>query len=174
MPFEKYNRSSLSALSCVTSGLAYVQNTVRMTGSRFEIEVPRDWKPGYRDIDEKLLMIYFSDDRSGATLEGVYLRKVQPAGFTLADFRNWRMETEGKHYTGKAHKLVRDGTLVIAGESGNYLQTSWREGGMEFEKHTAQYLKAGRQYMVVLHGRSGQVDKRVFDHAVSSFAPCSG
>jgi hypothetical protein len=38
------------------------------------------------------------------------------------------------------------------------------------EKHTAQHLKDGERYMVVLWGEKGKVDKKVFDHAVKSFA----
>lgn len=170
MSFEKYFCSSLSALSVVTSGLAYAQDTIKLSGTHFEMEVPKDWQPGYKDLDENLLMIYFKDVRSGATLEGVYLRKVQPVTYTLADFKKWRKEAEGKRYDGKDHKVVKDGAIAIGGVSGNYLLTHWRDGNKEFEKHTAQYLKQGRQYMVVLHGHKGKVDKRVFDHAVSSFS----
>jgi hypothetical protein len=38
------------------------------------------------------------------------------------------------------------------------------------EKHTAQYLKDGHRYMVVMWGEKGKVDKKVFDDAVKSFA----
>lgn len=144
--------------------------TVKLSGTRFEMEIPAGWAPGYKDLDDRLLMILFKDPKSGAILEGVYLRKVQPATFTLADFKKWRIDAEGKRYDGKDHKAVKEGDLTIAGEKGNYIHTTWKDGGKEFEKHTAQYLKDGRQYMVVLHGQKGQVDKKVFDHAVKSFA----
>jgi hypothetical protein len=38
------------------------------------------------------------------------------------------------------------------------------------EKHTAQYLKDGHRYMVVMWGEKGKVNKDVFDHAVKTFA----
>ena len=145
-------------------------NTVKLSGTRFEMEVPKDWAPGYKDLDEKLLMVYFKSHDTGATLEGVYLRKVQPATFTLADFKAFRIGAENKRYEGKDHKVVKEAEITIGGEKGNYLMTTWKEGATAFEKHTAQYLKDGRQYMVVLSGTQGKVDKAVFDHAVASFA----
>jgi len=145
-------------------------NNVKLSGTRFEMEVPKDWTPGYKDLDDKLLMIYFKSPETGATLEGVYLRKVQPATFTLADFKAWRIGAESKRYEGKDHKVARESDLTIGGEKGGYLMTTWSDGGNAFEKHTAQYLKEGRQYMVVLSGPKGKVDKAVFDQAVASFA----
>jgi len=145
-------------------------NTVKLSGTRFEMEVPKDWAPGYKDLDDKLLMVYFKSPETGATLEGVYLRKVQAATFTLADFKAWRIGAENKRYEGKDHKVAKEAELTIGGEKGNYLMTTWKDGGSDFEKHTAQYLKDGRQYMVVLSGMHGKVDKAVFDHAVASFA----
>jgi hypothetical protein len=115
-------------------------------------------------------MVYFKSQESGATLEGVYLRKVQPATFTLADFKAFRIGAENKRYEGKDHKVVKESELTIGGEKGNYLMTTWNDGGKAFEKHTAQYLKDGRQYMIVLSGSQGKVDKAVFDQAVASFA----
>jgi len=154
----------------ITTAAEAAGNTVKLSGTRFEMEVPKDWAPGYKDLDDKLLMVYFKSHESGATLEGVYLRKVQPATFTLADFKTWRIGAENKRYEGKDHKVVKEADLTIGGEKGNYLMTTWSEGGNAFEKHTAQYLKDGRQYMVVLSGQHGKVDKAVFDHAVASFA----
>lgn len=145
-------------------------NTVKLSGTRFEMEVPKDWAPGYKDLDDKLLMVYFKSQDTGATLEGVYLRKVQPATYTLDDFKAFRIGAENKRYEGKDHKVVKEAGITIAGEKANYLMTTWSDGGKAFEKHTAQYLKDGRQYMVVLSGQHGKVDKSVFDHAVASFA----
>jgi hypothetical protein len=162
--------SVLGILACIVMGPAYAGDTVKLSGTRFEMEVPKDWQPGYKDLDEKLLMVYFKDAKSGMTLEGVYLRKVQPATYSLADFKKWRVEAEGKRYDGKEHAVAKDEALTIGGEAGNYLLTTWKDGGKEFEKHTAQYLKDGRQYMVVLSGPKGKVDKGVFDQAVGSFA----
>jgi len=160
----------VGALTLLISTIAEAAgNTVKLSGTRFEMEVPKDWAPGYKDLDDKLLMVYFKS-ADGAGLEGVYLRKVQPATFTLADFKTWRIGAENKRYEGKDHKVVKEGELTIGGEKGNYLMTTWKDGGKDFEKHTAQYLKDGRQYMVVLSGMQGKVDKAVFDHAVATFA----
>jgi hypothetical protein len=158
----------LLAVSAVLPAAA--ADSVRLLGTRFEMNVPQGWQPGYKDLDDKLLMMYFKDAKTGATLEGVYLRAVQPATFTLADFEKWRIGAESKRYEGKDHKVVSDGKLTINGEPGNYILTNWQDGGTVFEKHTAQYLKDGRQYMVVFHGPKGKIDKAVFDEAVKSFA----
>lgn len=144
-------------------------HAVKLSGTRFEMQVPKDWAPGYKDLDDRLLMIYFSN-ADGATLEGVYLRKVQPATYTLDDFKKFRVDAENKRYDGKGHKVAKDGAITIGGQKGNYLMTTWSDGGKAFEKHTAQYLKDGRQYMVVLWGPQGKVNKKVFDEAVASFA----
>lgn len=144
-------------------------HTTKLSGTRFEMQVPKDWAPGYKDLDDRLLMIYFSN-ADGVGLEGVYLRKVQPATYTLDDFKKFRIGAENKRYDGKDHKIVKEDSLTIAGEKGNYLMTTWSDGGKAFEKHTAQYLKDGRQYMVVLSGPQGKVHKKVFDDAVASFA----
>jgi len=159
---------SLLALSVALP--AYSADAVKLHGTRFEMEVPQNWQPGYKDLDDRLLMIYFKDAKSGATLEGVYLRKVQPATFTLEDFKKWRIGAEDKRYEGKGHTVAKAETITIAGAPGNYLMTTWKEGDKEFEKHTAQYLKDGRQYMVVLSGPKGKTDKGPFDHAVKTFA----
>jgi len=152
------------------SASAHESNTVKLSGTRFEMEVPKDWQPGYKDLDDKLLMIYFKDAKSGATLEGVYLRKVQPATYALADFKKFRVDAESKRYEGKGHTVVKEESITIGGETGNYLLTSWKDGDKDFEKHTAQYLKDGRQYMVVLWGAKGKLDKHAFDQAVATFA----
>jgi hypothetical protein len=158
-------------LLAVTVALpAGATDSVRLLGTRFEIDVPQNWQPGYKDIDNKLLMEYFKDAKTGATLEGVYLRTIQPATFTLDDFKKWRIGAEGKRYEGKDHQVVKEGDLTIGGEPGGYLLTTWKDGGTEFEKHTALYLKDGRQYLVVFHGPKGKIDKTVFDNAVKSFA----
>jgi hypothetical protein len=145
-------------------------NSVKLSGTRFEMDVPKDWAPGYKDLDDKLLMVYFKAPDTGTTLEGVYLRKVQDASFTMDAFKTWRIGAENKRYEGKGHKIDKEDHLTIGGEKGNYLLSSWTDNGKKFEKHTAQFLKDGRQYMVVLWGEHGKVDKAVFDHAVATFA----
>ncbi len=155
--------------SSVTATAVAAGNTVKLSGTRFEMEVPKDWAPGYKDLDDKLLMIYFTSAQTGTTLEGVYLRKVQPATYTMADFIKFRIGAENKRYEGKNHKVIKESGLTIGGEKGGYLLTTWTDGGKVFEKHTALFLKDGRQYLVVLHGPQGKVDKAIFDHAVASF-----
>lgn len=157
---------ALNGVSAAFAGEHYV----KLSGTRFEMDIPKDWAPGYKDVDDKLLMEYFTSPKTKVTLEGVYLRKVQPATFTLEDFKNWRIGAENKRYEGKDHKVLKTGSLTIGGETGNYLMTTWKEDGKDFVKHTAQFLKDGQQYMVVLHGPKGKVDKKVFDHAVATFA----
>lgn len=148
---------------------AYSAGSVKLEGTRFEMNVPKGWQPGYKDLDDKLLMVYFKDPKTKTTLEGVYLRKVQPATFTLDDFKKWRIGAEDKRYEGKGHHVIKEGTISIGGETGNYLLTGWKEGNQDFEKNTAQFLKDGRQYMVVLWGPKGKIHKAVFDEAVKSF-----
>jgi hypothetical protein len=133
------------------------------------MEVPSGWAPGYKDLDN-LFMIFFKDPKSGAVLEGVYVRGKQDAKFTLKDFKKARIDQQNKAYEGKGHKVSKDGDVTIAGAKGNYLLTTWKEAGKDMEKHTAQHLKDGERYMVVLWGEKGKVDKKVFDHAVKSFA----
>ena len=147
---------------------ANAADSSKLSGTRFEMDVPTGWAPGYKDLDN-LLMLFFKDPKSGATLEGVYLRKVQGPEFTLDDFKKWRVGAEGKRYEGKDHAVVGEAALTVAGAPGNYIHTSWKDGGKTFEKHTAQYLKDGGQYMVVLWGEKGKADKAVFDQAVKSF-----
>jgi hypothetical protein len=143
-------------------------HTAKLSGTRFEMQVPKDWSPGYKDLDN-LLMLHFNS-ADGAVLEGVYLRKDQPAGYTLDEFKKARIEGQNKVYAGKDHKVTKEESLTIGGQPGNYILTTWNEGGKAFEKHTAQYLKEGHQYMVVLWGPTGKVHKKVFDEAVASFA----
>jgi hypothetical protein len=143
--------------------------TTKLTGTRFEMTIPDGWAPGYKDLDN-LFMIFFKDPKNGAVLEGVYLRGAQPATFKLADFKKARIDSESKRYEGKGHKVSKEGDVTIAGEKGNYLLTTWKDGGKDFEKHTAQYLKDGNRYLVVMSGEKGKVDKKVFDEAVKTFA----
>lgn len=157
-------------LAAAAATSAYAHDTTHLMGTRFEMDVPMGWQPGYKDLDDKMLMVFFKDAKSGVTLEGVYLRKVQPATFTLDDFKKWRIGAEAKRYEGKDFNVLKEATLSIGGETGNYLLTSWKEDGKEFQKHTAQFLKDGKQYMVVLHGPAGKLHKAVFDHAVKTFA----
>jgi len=142
----------------------------KLSGTRFEMEVPNCWNTGYKDIDDKLLMIFFKDPKSGAALEGVYLRGAQPATFKLADFKKARIAGENKRYDGKGHKVVKESSASIAGDKGQYLLTTWKDGGKDMEKHTTLYLKDGQRYLVVMSGEKGKVDKKVFDHAVKTFA----
>jgi len=139
----------------------------KLSGTRFEMEVPNCWNTGYKDIDDKLLMIFFKDPKSGAALEGVYLRGAQPATFKLADFKKARIAGENKRYDGKGHKVVKESSASIAGDKGQYLLTTWKDGGKDMEK---QYLKDGQRFLVVMSGEKGKVDKKVFDHAVKTFA----
>lgn len=141
-----------------------------IAGTRFVMEVPNCWNAGYKDVDDKLFMIFFKDSKSGATLEGVYLRGTQPATFKLADFTKARINGENKRYEGKGHKVTKESDAVIAGEKGQYLHTTWKDGGKDMEKHTTLYLKDGNRYLVVMSGEKGKVDKKVFDNAVKTFA----
>ena len=162
--------AALAGMLTLGAATSYADHhTVKLSGTRFEMQVPKDWAPGYRDLDNNLLMLYFKN-ADGAALEGVYRRKVEPASYTLADFKAWRIGAEGKRYEGKDHKVAKDEAVTIGGEKGNYLMTTWNEGSVPWEKHTAQYLKDGRQYMVVLSGPQGKLNKKVFDEAVASFA----
>lgn len=161
--------AAITALAMVNSTEA--AGYVKLSGTRFSMEVPAEWTPAYKDIDDKLLMIYFTRPKTDTALEGVYLRKVQDANFSLADFKKWRIAAEAKRYEGKDFKVVKEGELMIGGVKGNFLETSWKDGGRHYVKYTAQYLKNGEQYMVVLHGVVGKVNKKVFDHAVETFSP---
>ena len=143
-------------------------HTVKLSGTRFEMEVPNGWAPGYKDLDN-LFMIFFKDPKSHAVLEGVYVRGAQDAKFTLGDFKKARISQQDKAYEGKGHKVAKEDDATIAGAKGNYILTTWKEGGKDMEKHTAQHLKDGHRYMVVMWGEKGKVDKKVFDHAVKTF-----
>jgi len=156
---------ALLAVSSVTS----VAQAGKVAGTRFEMDVPDCWQPGYKDLDN-LFMIFFKDPESGAVLEGVYQRGAQDAKFTLKDFKKARVDQQNKAYEGKGHKVAKESDTTIAGAKGNYILTTWKDGGKDFEKHTAQYLKDGHRYMVVMWGEKGRVDKKIFDDAVKSFA----
>lgn len=156
-------------LLAATAGAALGAATVKVEGTRFTLEVPHGWSPGYKDLDN-LFMIFFKDPGSGSVLEGVYLRGAQPADFTLAKFKQARIEAENKRYEGKGHKVVKEGEISIGGAKGNFLETTWKEGGKDMVKYTAQHLKDGQRYLVVMSGEKGKVDKKVFDRAVATFA----
>jgi hypothetical protein len=156
------------AVSGFTS-VAQAAGATKVAGTRFEMNVPDCWHPGYKDLDN-LFMIFFKDPKSGAVLEGVYLRGAQDAKFTLKDFKKARVDQQNKAYEGKGHKVAKEGEVSIGGAKGNYILTTWKDGGKDMEKHTAQYLKDGHRYMVVMWGEKGKVDKKVFDDAVKSFA----
>ena len=156
-------------LAAGSIGPAFAGGAQKLSGTRFEMNVPGGWAPGYKDLDN-LLMIYFKNPKTNTALEGVYLRKVQTADFNLAQFKKWRIEAENKRYSGKGYTVVKEGDLTIAGEKGNYILTTWKDGGKTYVKHTAQYLKNGGQYMIVLHGERGKVNKKIFDEAVKSFS----
>ena len=108
-------------------------------------------------------MIFFKDPKSGAVLEGVYVRGAQDAKFTLKDFKKARVDQQNKAYEGKHHKVAKEGDTTMGGAKGNYILTTWKEGDKNMEKHTAQHLKDGHRYMVVMWGEKGKVDKKVFD-----------
>jgi hypothetical protein len=97
----------------------------KLAGTRFEMEVPTGWNTGYKDPDN-MFMIFYKDHKSGAVLEGVYLRGVQPATFTLADFKKARIDQQNKVYEGKGHKVAKEGDTTIAGSNGTYLLTTGR------------------------------------------------
>lgn len=143
--------------------------TTQVSGTRFEMTVPDCWAPGYKDLDN-LFMIFFKDPKSGAVLEGVFLRGAQDAKFSLKDFKKARVDQQNKAYEGKSHKVAKEGEVTIGGTKGNYILTTWKEKDKDMEKHTAQHLKDGNRYMVVLWGEKGKVDKKVFDEAVKTFA----
>lgn len=173
MRFAKSLMVGVCALGLSAGAVSSAQAAaVKVEGTRFTLDVPQDWAPGYKDLDN-LFMIYFKDSKSGAVLEGVYVRGVQDAKFTLKDFKKARIDQQNKAYEGKGHKVAKEGDITIGGAKGNYLLTTWKEGGKDMEKHTAQQLKDGNRFMVVLWGEKGKVDKKVFDQAVASFAPVS-
>ena len=159
---------SLAGLVAVSPAMASGGN-VKVDGTRFKFEVPSGWNPGYKDLDA-LFMIFFKDPKSGAVLEGVYVRGAQDAKFSLKDFKKARVDQQNKAYEGKHHKVAKEGETTMGGAKGNYIETTWKEGDKNMVKHTAQHLKDGHRYMVVMWGEKGRVDKKVFDHAVSSFA----
>jgi len=162
--------SSLAGMLLVGVALpAQADSSYKISGTRFDMDVPNCWHAGYKDTD-KLFMIFFKDPKSGAGLEGVYLRGNQPTTFTLADFTKARISGEDKRYEGKDHKVAKQGDLSIAGEKGSYLQTSWKDGRKNMEKHTVLLLKNGQRYLVVMSGEKGKVNKKVFDNAVKTFA----
>ena len=159
--------ATLAGLVAVSPAMA--SGNVKVEGSRFTMEVPSGWNPGYKDLDN-LFMIFFKDSKSGAVLEGVYVRGAQHAKFTLKDFKKARVDQQNKAYEGKHHKVAKEGDTTMGGAKGNYILTTWKEGDKNMEKHTAQHLKDGHRYMVVMWGEKGKVDKKVFDNAVKTFA----
>ena len=169
MHFAKSLLLGASLAGLVAASPAMAGDNVKLDGSRFTLEVPSGWNPGYKDLDN-LFMIFFKDPKSGAVLEGVYVRGAQDAKFTLKDFKKARVDQQNKAYEGKHHKVAKEGDITMGGAKGNYILTTWKEGDKNMEKHTAQHLKDGHRYMVVMWGEKGKVDKKVFDHAVSSFA----
>lgn len=141
----------------------------KIDGTRFTMEVPKCWNPGYKDL-EALFMIFFKDPKSGMVLEGVAPRGAQPATFGLKEFTKARVGGEDKRYAGKGHKVAKEGKLTIGGAEGVYLLTTWKDGGKDMEKHTALLLQDGHRYLVVMAGEKGKVDKKIFDHAVKTFS----
>ncbi len=169
MHFAKSLLLGASLAGLVAASPAMASSNVKVDGSRFSMEVPSGWNPGYKDLDN-LFMIFFKDPKSGAVLEGVYVRGAQDAKFSLKDFKKARIDQQNKAYEGKGHKVAKEGDTTMGGAKGNYILTTWKEGDKNMEKHTAQHLKDGHRYMVVMWGEKGKVDKKVFDHAVKSFA----
>lgn len=161
--------AGLAAVVAVPPALAD-KHAVKVEGTRFTMEVPKGWSPGYKDLDA-LFMIFFKDPKSGAVLEGVYVRGAQDAKkFTLKDFKKARVDQQNKAYEGKGHKVAKESDTTMGGAKGNYIETVWKENGKDMVKHTAQHLKDGHRYMVVMWGEKGKTDKKVFDHAVKTFA----
>lgn len=154
--------------AAVSAPVSADKHSNKVSGTRFEMEAPTGWAPGYKDLDT-LFMIFFKDPKSHAVLEGVYVRGVQDAKFTLTDFLKARVDQQNKAYEGKGHKVAKEGDVTIGGAKGNYILTTWKEKDKDMEKHTAQHLKDGHRYMVVMWGEKGKVDKKVFDHAVKTF-----
>lgn len=169
MHFAKSLLLGASLAGLVAASPAMASSNVKVDGSRFSMEVPSGWNPGYKDLDN-LFMIFFKDPKSGAVLEGVYVRGAQDAKFSLKDFKKARIDQQNKAYEGKGHKVAKEGDTTIGGAKGNYILTTWKDGGKDMEKHTAQHLKDGHRYMVVMWGEKGKVDKKVFDNAVKTFA----
>lgn len=169
MHFVKSLLVGASLVGLVAVSPAMASGNVKVDGSRFSMEVPSGWNPGYKDLDN-LFMIFFKDSKSGAVLEGVYVRGAQDAKFTLKDFKKARVDQQNKAYEGKHHKVAKEGETTMGGAKGNYIFTTWKEGDKNMEKHTAQHLKDGHRYMVVMWGEKGKTDKKVFDHAVKTFA----
>lgn len=165
----RFIKSLFLGLGLLAMTGAAIADNVKVEGTRFTMEVPNGWAPGYKDLDA-LFMIYFKDPKSGAALEGVYLRGVQAATFTLDDFKKARIAGENKRYDGKGHAVAKEDGIAIGGETGAYLHTTWKDGAKDMEKHTALYLKDGNRYLVVISGEKGKVDKAVFDNAVKTFA----
>ncbi len=161
--------AGLAGVFAIAVAAPAAADNVKVEGTRFTLEVPGGWGPGYKDLDN-LFMIYFKDPKSGAVLEGVYLRGAQDAKFSLADFKKARIGGENKRYDGKGHKVAKEGDITMGGDKGAYLLTVWKDGGKDMEKHTALHLKNGHRYLVVMSGEKGKVNKAVFDHAVKSFA----
>jgi hypothetical protein len=172
MRFTKSMLFGVSLLGLAAAGLvsvAQAAGNVKVEGSRFTMEVPSGWAPGFKDLDN-LFMIFFKDPKSHAVLEGVYVRGAQDAKFSLADFKKARIDQQNKAYEGKGHKVTKEDDVTMGGAKGNYIETTWKEGGKDMVKHTAQHLKDGHRYMVVMWGAKGKADKKVFDHAVKTFA----
>lgn len=169
MHFAKSLLLGASLAGLVAASPAMASSNVKVDGSRFSMEVPSGWAPGYKDLDN-LFMIFFKDPKSGAVLEGVYVRGAQDAKFSLKDFKKARVDQQNKAYEGKGHKVVKESDTTMGGAKGNYILTTWKDGGKDMEKHTAQHLKDGQRYMVVMWGEKGKVDKKVFDNAVKTFA----
>ncbi len=169
MHFVKSLLLGASLAGLVAASPAMASGNVKVDGSRFSMEVPSGWNPGYKDLDN-LFMIFFKDPKTHAVLEGVYVRGAQDAKFSLKDFKKARVDQQNKAYEGKHHKVAKEGETTMGGAKGNYIETTWKEGDKNMVKHTAQHLKDGHRYMVVMWGEKGKVDKKVFDHAVKSFA----
>jgi hypothetical protein len=140
MHFAKSLLLGASLAGLVAASPAMATSNVKVDGSRFTMEVPSGWAPGYKDLDN-LFMIFFKDPKSGAVLEGVYVRGAQDAKFTLADFKKARIDQQNKAYEDKHHKVAKEGDTTIGGAKGNYILTTWKEGDKNMEKHTAQHSR---------------------------------
>src|SRR3972149_735815 len=121
MQMVKVLLASAALASLIVAGAAPAVeasgHTVKLSGTRFEMEDPNGWAPGYKDLDN-LFMIFFKDPKSHAVLEGVYVRGAQDAKFTLGDFKKARISQQDKAYEGKGHKVAKEDDATIAGAKG--------------------------------------------------------
>ena len=142
---------------------------VKVTGTSFSFDVPKAWSPGFKDVEGKLLMIYYKDEEGDLQLEGIKLDEGFQYIKSMDDFVRWRKASQNSALKGM--EVVEESEIPMAGEKGYYIKTTWDKDGARYEKHTALLLKDRKQYMVVLWGPEGKTPKEVFLHAVKTFTP---